>query len=108
MCIRILPLLISGIITITFADSAVQTDWSGGDGILGPVLTWGNEFYQFSTLDWTSFPDSLVSLGFLEHTVDGDFFAAQSCIQLISTETAAWMSLELPGILLTTSFGGRM
>ena len=78
MYARILLLLILGFVTITFADSAVQTDWSGGDGIIGPVSTWGNEFYMSSTLDWTSFPGSLASLGFLEHTVDEDFFAAMS------------------------------
>ena len=58
----------------THADFAVQTDWSEGDGILGPVLDWGNKFYQFSGIDWSDNPGFLLILqGSLEHTVDGGF-----------------------------------
>jgi len=67
--IRILPLLISSIITITFADSAVQTDWSGGPGVLGPVLDWGNEFYLDTDIGYYTNPSELVLLR-LEHTVE--------------------------------------
>ena len=42
---RILPLLLIGSITITYADSAIQTDWSGGSGLWGPVNEFGTEFY---------------------------------------------------------------
>ena len=76
MCIRILPLLISAFITITFADSAVQTDWSGGPGVLGPVIDWGNEFHIEAGVSYSN-PSNLVLLP-LEHTVDGDYDAATS------------------------------
>jgi len=80
--IRILPLLISGFITITFADSAVQTDWSGGPGVLGPVLDWGNEFYMYTGMSYSN-PSALVLqktmlLIPLEHTVAGNFGGAWS------------------------------
>ncbi len=57
-----------------YADLATQTDWSGGDGVLGPVLDWGNEFYQSSNINWSDIPGSLLlSHIILEHTVDGAF-----------------------------------
>jgi len=75
--VRILPFLISCIITITFADSAVQTDWSGGPGLWGPVVDWGNEFYLDTDIGYYTNPSELVLLR-LEHTVDGDFIGACS------------------------------
>ena len=44
MFIKILPLVIFGFSTFAFADSATQTDWSGGPGVLGSVIDWGDEF----------------------------------------------------------------
>ena len=74
-----LPFLILSSITVTYADSAVQTDWSGGDGILGPVLDWGDEFYQSLYIDWSNYPGFLLlSQGILEYTIDGSFNTALS------------------------------
>jgi len=75
---RILPLLILGLFINTSADSSVQTDWSGGSGVLGPVIDWDNEFYQSSCIDWADYPGSLRLPGYLEHTIDGDFNGAIS------------------------------
>ena len=75
---RILPLLILGLFINTRADSSVQTDWSGGPGVLGPVIDWDNEFYQSSCIDWADYPGSLRLPGYLEHTIDGDFDGAIS------------------------------
>jgi len=79
---RSLVLVISMLILAPFeayADSATQTDWSGGDGILGPILDWGNKFYQSSNINWSDYPGSLLlSQGILEHTVDGNFAGAWS------------------------------
>ena len=63
-----------------YADSAVQTDWSDGGGIPGPVLEWGNEFYQSSFINWYTNPGFLnvIEGCILEHTVDGDFDGANS------------------------------
>ncbi len=51
---RSFVLVISLVILATFeayAAEATQTDWSGGDGILGPVLDWGNEFYTDTDIE---------------------------------------------------------
>ncbi len=63
----------------SYADSALQTDWSGGYGILGPILDWGNRFYQSSNINWSDIPGSLLlPEGILEHTIDGYFYGAVS------------------------------
>ena len=65
--------------TFLYSDEAQQTDWSGGDGVLWPVLDWGNEFWQSSDINWSDYPGSLLlSEGFLEHIVDGGFNDATS------------------------------
>ena len=65
--------------TIVHADSEVQTDWSGGGDIPGPVSEWSNEFYQSLCINWSDNPGSLLlSQGILKHTVDGDFEGAWS------------------------------
>ncbi len=51
---RILPLLIFGFFIITYADLAVQTDWSGGAGLMGPVTLWADQFYTCSNVDYYS------------------------------------------------------
>ena len=76
---RILPLLIISCITLVYADSATQTDWSGGDGILGPVTEWGNEFHLSMDIDWPDFPGTLLLMRcIMEHTIDGSFNGASS------------------------------
>jgi len=72
MYIRILPLLIFGFLTITFADSAVQTDWSAGSGVSGPVTDWNNQFYMDTDMSYSN-PSDLVLLLTQEHNVDEDF-----------------------------------
>jgi len=74
----ILPLLFLGLFINVNADSAVQTDWSGGSGVLGPVIDWGNDFYQSSCINWSDYPGSLRLLGYLEHTIEGNFDGAIS------------------------------
>jgi len=71
-----LPLIIILCITVVYADSATQTDWSGGDGIYGPVIDWGNEFFMDTDVSYSN-PSDLVLLP-LEHTVDEDFDYAGS------------------------------
>jgi len=79
MSFRLLCSTVLFISLITYADSAFQTDWSGGDSILGPVSVWGNEFYQSSNIDWSDFPGTLLlSQSFPEHTIDLDFDGACS------------------------------
>jgi len=66
---RIVPtLLIYGLITIAFADSATQTDWFYGPGYWGPSSPWGSAFCQSINVSWG---DSL-SLGMQNNPVDED------------------------------------
>jgi len=44
---------------IAYAESATQTDWSGGPGIYGPVSTWGDRFYISDAMDWDTEPGQL-------------------------------------------------
>ncbi len=66
-----------------FAGTATQTDWSGGDGIWGPVFGWGNEFHTDTDIEcYCSISNILLqktmALNPLEHTVSGDFVSALS------------------------------
>ncbi|MBN1433653.1 T9SS type A sorting domain-containing protein [Candidatus Fermentibacterales bacterium] len=52
------------------ADTAVQTDWSGGPGVPGPVTSWGSEFSTQTQVDWESLPGSIcISFGAITHDV---------------------------------------
>ena len=62
--------LLMVLLSLVHADSVVQTDWSGGYGIHGPVQEWGNEFFQYSCINYSDYPGS-VQLSVLEHIVDG-------------------------------------
>ncbi len=75
----ILSCLIIGSVFLTYGDSVVQTDWTGGSGVLGPVTDWGSYFYLDNSLEWGSFPgDVLLQFSPEEHTADGDFDGASS------------------------------
>ena len=66
-------------VNLIFADSAVQTDWTGGSGVLGPVIDWSSSFYLDSFIEWGSYPgDILLQFNPEEHTVDGSFDGASS------------------------------
>ncbi|MBN2381483.1 VCBS repeat-containing protein [bacterium] len=39
--------------------SAVQTDWSGGPGVTGPVSEWSNRFAEASNISWSGEQESL-------------------------------------------------
>jgi hypothetical protein len=76
---RIMVILVMFAITSVPAYATTQTDWSGGDGVPGPVTDWGSEFNQSSEIDWMHHPDSLLlSNAVLEHTVDGGFDCAEA------------------------------
>ncbi|MCK5787350.1 MAG: VCBS repeat-containing protein [Candidatus Sabulitectum sp.] len=68
----LLPLLVLGFITAASAESEAQTDWSGGPGVVGPVITLGNEFCLDTGVFYYN-PCELVLQTGLEHIVDGQF-----------------------------------
>lgn len=79
MYCRVLALLILGFFFDINADSAVQSDWSGGSGVLGPVIDWGDEFNSSLCINWSGYPGiALLMQSILEHTVDGNFLYASS------------------------------
>ncbi len=63
----------------TYAGTAIQTDWSGGDGVWGPVIDWSDEFYVDTDIECYNDPSnvSLRNIN-IEHIVDGDFNEARS------------------------------
>jgi hypothetical protein len=40
-------------------DVAIQTDWSGGPGVPGPVTDWGDTFDSATSINWNDTPGSL-------------------------------------------------
>jgi hypothetical protein len=58
-----------------FGGDALQTDWSGGDGIAGPVTDWQKQFAASEAMDWASAPGSLTLLPAMpiEHAVTTTF-----------------------------------
>jgi len=78
VCIRILLLLIFGFITITYADSAIQTDWSGGPGVWGPVTEWSDQFHLDINIEWGSILGDIVLTLIVEHTIDYDSYYPSS------------------------------
>ncbi len=56
---QILSLLIFGSFVVTYADSAIQTNWFRGPGVWGPVNNWNNEFYSDSGINYHYIPNSL-------------------------------------------------
>jgi len=91
------PIIVLSLIPFTYADSAVQTDWSGGPGVLGPVIDWSTEFYNDTGMSYSNPSDLVLQKSMLliplEHTVDLNFDGALTQYTLrMSTETATWMS----------------
>jgi len=77
----IMLLVIFATITSVTADAATQTDWSGGEGVTGPVSDWGNSFDVSSEIDWALHPDSLLLSAdstIVKHAVVGNFFSVRS------------------------------
>jgi len=52
-------LSVFGLTSLSFAGTANQTDWSGGDGIVGPVIDWVDRFFSYSEIQFSNYPGSL-------------------------------------------------
>ncbi|MCK4506877.1 MAG: T9SS type A sorting domain-containing protein [Candidatus Aegiribacteria sp.] len=65
--------------SFSYAGSAIQTDWSGGQGVPGPVIEFGCDFFIEMGLDWWQAPGLLRLAGdIVEHVVDDNFDGAHS------------------------------
>ena len=70
MRIAFLPLLV--LATLCVADSATQTDWSGGPGISGYPTSWGDRFSDSDGILWNSLPGSILLEAYpAEHLIGG-------------------------------------
>lgn len=75
---RILPLLILGNFYAISADYVVQTDWSGGPGVLEPVIELGNEYFCDICVDWMCVSGGIALNLCGAHSVDSDYHRASS------------------------------
>jgi len=67
----ILSLIVLFTASIANSHSAVQTDWSGGPDVEGPVSDWGNTFYSETDCDVFTSPGSLsLSIEDAEHLLE--------------------------------------
>ena len=59
-------LILIAVGSLANAETAIQTDWSGGPGISGPILNCGNTFDMESSINWySSTTKSLEQLGIM-------------------------------------------
>ena len=67
---------------VSFAETANQTDWSGGGGVPGPVTDWGSSYFASSLVSTTITGVLRLASGVLptptEHTVGDNFNGAAS------------------------------
>ena len=59
MSLRIIisMMIVSGSVS---AGTSIQTDWSGGPGLQGPVIEWGNCFWGAENANWLECPGGLI------------------------------------------------
>ena len=74
---RIFPSVFLAFAMYAFADTATQTDWSGGSGNLGPVIDLGSDFLLDTGVDWSFYEGSLL-LGPEENKVNAGSAGAHS------------------------------
>jgi len=60
--------MLSVFIIVVYADSAIQTDWSGGDGVQGPVWEWDSTFSQSCSLNHVT--NGYLQLGIIPNLVE--------------------------------------
>jgi len=73
------PILVLLLIPFVYADSAIQTDWSGGPGVLGPVTDWSSQFYSSSLVVWDTQGCLLImTQPASKHVIDNDYDGAIS------------------------------
>mgnify|MGYP005633977235 FL=1 len=75
MFILLIPMVLG---SIAISETFIQTDWSGGSGFAGPVLTWDNTFEMESGINWFSSTGEL-NLAYsppMEHIITGSYVRA--------------------------------
>lgn len=76
---RVAMLLLLLFISTSYAGVAVQTDWSGGSGVFGPVTDWQESFYMGYETEYSSNPGYLILVSeTAKHVVSSLFNGAWS------------------------------
>ncbi|MBD3370440.1 hypothetical protein GF402_08785, partial [Candidatus Fermentibacteria bacterium] len=81
VCRTAVILLFAFIPTIAMAGSATQTDWSGGDGIWGPVTEWGDRFHSCNSIDWSSSVGDIYLGGGIDEFCIDSSYASATCVE---------------------------
>lgn len=58
--------------SLSIAGTASQIDWSGGDGLLGPLNEWGNRFYSSTDVSWFQAPGRIAISLIAAHQITYD------------------------------------
>ena len=72
------------LVSIVFAGTVTQTDWSGGGGEEGPVSNWYDLFWSSDNIDF-DLEELKLSFSPIEHIIDGDFEGAY-CVHSIDLD----------------------
>jgi len=72
---RFIPIIVLILVSVSFSDTTIQTDWSGGGGVPGPVTDWEK---SYDVADQINDIGSSLCLASAEYTVDGFFSRAYS------------------------------
>ncbi|MCD4707262.1 MAG: T9SS type A sorting domain-containing protein [Candidatus Sabulitectum sp.] len=79
---RIMVVILVMFTCIAFADTGIQSDWSGGPGVEGPVTDWGDSFLSSVLINWfdeagSIFLDQMASYNHIRQV--GDLAWAKPC-----------------------------
>lgn len=50
---RLIVVYLAILTCVVFADTGIQSDWSGGPGVEGPVSDWGDSFFSSILINWS-------------------------------------------------------
>lgn len=108
---NLLFLAIFVISSVALAESATQTDWSGGPGLLGPVTTWGDRFHIADAMDWDTEPGQLKlivdrSENVIASSVSAPFYVVATDIDLDGKNDVAYCSYGTGAVYWSRNMNG--
>ena len=99
MKIEYICILLSGIKAFSYANSAVQTDWSGGPYTQGPVALWDDSFDTGLPVNWYTSPGFLGLEYFPAFTLISSALNGPASIECIDLESDGDHDLLVCGLL---------
>lgn len=79
--------------SISTADNATQTDWSGGPCEPGPVTVWGSDFSSDAGIDWMSLPGAII----LDSGLQQENLGSRGCCQIRPADLDGDGDLDIAG-----------